>query len=91
MIVYNYDRGFPVYNQNSGFFDAVAKWLRKQTKVDVTNVIKLEQKEETFGLCETCQFEEIVVYINYATSDGRTLTYTYIGEMDELIRELTDE
>jgi hypothetical protein len=78
--------------KEGGFYGAIAKWLREgeYRGYDVAEIISVEQEERSGGYCETCWYEEIVVEIQYKDSHGDVNSYTYYGNMAELMRELTD-
>ncbi len=71
-------------------FAEMAEYLRKCGVPDVATVVAFEQDTRGGGYCNTCYWEEIIVEIRYRTGSGDEETYTYSGDLGELVRALTD-
>ncbi len=75
----------------AALLEAMANYLYRRCGIEnVAEVTAFEDGTEGGGYCETCAWEEAVVYIDYTTSDGTKDRYTYRGDLGELIRALTD-
>ncbi len=69
---------------------ALEKFL-KSRGVDVYVVRGYQEGWEEYGHCSTCAGRDYTVYIYYDDWDDIPHTYTYIGDLAYLIRELTDD
>ncbi|QFG25477.1 hypothetical protein [Actinomadura sp. WMMB 499] len=78
-------------NYKESFYDALAKWLRDYYELDAVRVTNFKEDVESGGYCETCWYDETVVYVDFLNSKGIETSYRYYGSMADLIRELCNE
>lgn len=71
-------------------FKSALKVLLERNGCDVDEVLDWEEDTYTDGYCETCRYTQVVVDIDYYSTQGIRLTYQHKGNFADLIRELGD-
>lgn len=73
------------------FYACIAGYLREEYGRDVSTVVNVEETTESGGYCETCWYEETVLYIEYRDSNGGLQDTTIYESFATLLRSLTHD
>lgn len=74
-----------------GLEDALIRYLVKYESIVAVEIMDLDDRKEWRGYCETCEYEQIIVDIEYKGTDGHTKTVSYEGSFGSLMYYLTDD